>query len=359
MNDGIVETDPRVDRISKMLAKALGRTTGPKNHHYVTRSYQERFLGSNGKLAVYDRTGAKFFSTGKEGVAFEKEFYAFIDDNGQKRFDIEHALAVFESEALPIVLRLCGGGDIDTFERSMLSWYMATSLLRTPQALDELKGAYEALAPFLKHHFGEQDAARRFFEGQDLHPPRAAERASFIFGTAELKPGRQAAFGLFFEAMPIVFDRIVHSRWIILEAALDEEQFILTDCGIAQVASNQASVGNIISPGMQFVFPLSPRFCLVSIYASGQISLERKQIDRKMVTPINWVLAGASRRHVMGPSMSQIERIVRALAQIPKGWAPEFSLDGTEPRFETVDREKAFDEAWRKFLDSAKETRMS
>jgi hypothetical protein len=319
--------DLRAERIGKALSKALGRTSGPKNQHYVTRAYQELFLGKNGKLAVYDRITEKFFFTGRDGVASANEFYAFTDNEGNKRFDVEHALGVFESDAIPIIKRLCKRNGLDTFERSMLSWYIAANLLRTPQALDELRRGYEALAPLLRDHFEDEAAARKFYEDQKMHPLRAAERAAIIFGRAELKPGRQAALGLFFEALPIVFSRIDRSRWLILESLTKAGTFVISDCGVAQIAYSQESIGNLLAPGIQFAFPLSADRCLVSIYSTGQISLEYKEVDHKLVTSINWATAWASRRHVMGSFMPQIKDIATVLSTIPAGWIPVFAVE--------------------------------
>jgi len=326
MDDASSFMDPRALGLTNAWAKVAGRTTGPKNQHYVTRAYQELFRGEDGLLAVYDRNTQKYFAVGRDGVAFENAFYVFTDDEGRQRYDVEHALQVFESKAIPVIKQLCQGAEIDAFERSMLAWYVAVSLVRTPQALDDLRRQYATLAPLLKDQFADEAAACAFYEEQGLAPRRAAERAAVIFGRAELKPGRQPSLGLMFEVLPWLYSRIERSRWLLLDSAADSGTFIISDCGVAQIAASRASYGNILSSEMQFVFPLSSTLCLVSIPAD-QPRLYYQAVERDQVVKINLITAWASRRHVMGPDMAQIKELGGALSMIPADWTPAFKIE--------------------------------
>lgn len=328
MKDENNALNPRTKRLENALSKAFGRTEGPKNQHYVTRAYQELFFGMDSKISVYDRKEKKSFLKGRDGVASLNELYAFIDDHGRKRFDIEHALSVFESEALPIIKRLCEKGAIDASDRTILSWFMAINLLRTPQALDEILNAYKSSAPLLREHFGDEAAARKFFEEeQKFHPLRAAEIAAYIFEKAVLRPGRQTALGLFFSVLPIVYRRIDCSHWQILESPDDDSSFVLSDCGLAPIAADNASKGNFLAPGMQLAFPLSPRFCLIASGSQNQPPLEYRVIDSALVGRINEATAWASKRHVMGLSMRQLQEIVRVFDERPADWIPVFLVE--------------------------------
>lgn len=326
MDDQSSFIDPRTRGLADAWAKVAGRTTGPKNQHYVTRAYQELFQGENGLLAVHDRKTQKYFSVGRDGVASENAFYVFTDDQGRQRYDVEHGLQIFESKAIPVIKQLCQRQEIDAFERSMLAWYVAVSLVRTPQALDDLRKQYATLAPRLKGQFIDEAAARAYYEEQGMAPLRAAERAALIFGRAVLKPGRQPALGLLFDVLPWVYSRIDRSRWLLLDSVADSGSFIISDCGVAQIATSHASYGNVLSPEMQFVFPLSPTLCLVSIHGDQQ-SLRYQAAEHDQVVKINLSTAWASKRHVMGPDMAQIKEVGGALSIVPADWMPAFKIE--------------------------------
>jgi hypothetical protein len=327
MKNGNSEKDPRIHRMERVLSHAVERNDGPKDQRYVTRAYQELFFTPDGEFSVYDRTRACFKTKGKKGVAFLDEFYVFIDDHGEKRFDVEHAIAAFENDAIPIIKRLCQREAIDDLDRTTLSWFIAINLLRTPQVLDEILGVYKAMALYLKEHFGDEATARKYFEDeQGKNPLRAAEMAAYIFGRAVLAPGRQAALGLFLGALPIVYKRIHWSYWQILESPAPNARFVISDCGLANIAEDAESVGHFFATGMQLAFPLSPKFCLVSHHSSGKEGVEYEMSGVDLVRQINEATAWASARYVMGSNRRQLEDVVTVFDRQPATWKPVFPV---------------------------------
>jgi hypothetical protein len=321
-------TDPRLERLAKIISNGFNRKNGPKDHHYVTRAYQQLFATPDGPLPVYDFERAKLDPKGKKGVAFLEGLYAFEDDQGEKRFDVEHALAAIENDALPIIKRLCKGETVDQVDRVTLSFFIAVNMLRTPAALDELQRIYENGVPQMRDYFGSELTAMTFFVKKlNMGLVRAAEHAAVIFGRATLRSGRQGALSLFLMATPIVQNQIFQSHWLILEAPTNASPFIISDAGLTWIAEYPAAAGDFLSPGMQLAFPLSPNYCLVAQKSSEQSDIDRKIAGIDLVTQINEATAANADRYAMGPSGPQLIKVAEALRRKPPDWVPIFAID--------------------------------
>jgi len=327
MADDTRDPDPRLIRLERIIDTAINRHDGPRYHHYVPRSYQALFVAQDGNLSVYDLTHSNLKTKGKKGVAFEEELYVFMDDQGERRFDVEHSLAVFENDALPIIKRLCDGEVIDETDRVTLSFFMAFSMVRTPTAMDAIRGLYESALPDLRRHFGDEVTAFEFFSKRlNMAMPRAFEHAAIIFGHVEIAAGRQASIGLFMTIAPIVFRRLFESHWLILESPADGEPFFISDCGLTWIAKDANALGDFLSEGMQFAFPLSPRHCVVSLHAPGKRSLSNEAANTGLIQKINEAIAANAIRYIMGSDGKQLTTYAKHVKKAPEDWFPMFSM---------------------------------
>jgi hypothetical protein len=328
MEERNAAADSRLERLAKIISKGFNRKAGPKNHHYVTRAYQQLFAKPDGPLSVYDFKRERLKPKGKKGVAFMEDLYTFEDDRGEKRFDVEHALAAIENDALPIIKRLCKGEAVDQVDRVTLSFFIAVNMLRTPAAMDELQRMYESAVPQMREYFASELTAMTFFvQKLNMGLERAAEHAAIIFGRATLRPGRQGALALFLTATPIVQSRVFKSHWLILEAATEASPFIISDAGLTRIAAYPAAVGDFLSPGMQLAFPLSPNYCLVTQRSSEQANVDRKIAGIDLVAQINEATASSADRYAMGPSETQLMKSAESLRRKPPNWVPIFPID--------------------------------
>ena len=58
----------------------------PKRHHYVPREYLRPFLGSDGRIRVYDLDNGNEFRTGVINAAVEAHFYDLEENGGYSSF---------------------------------------------------------------------------------------------------------------------------------------------------------------------------------------------------------------------------------------------------------------------------------
>ncbi|KAF0812777.1 hypothetical protein IGB42_02620 [Andreprevotia sp. IGB-42] len=326
MNNSDIEPDVNISGLKKAIDKAFNRIEGPKKQHYVNQAYQKIFYGPEGGLAVYEKQFQNLEEKTAGQVGYEIELYVFQDDSGVRRYDIEHTFAVIESQAMPIVKKLGASQEISPSERTHLAMYVGLALLRTPHALEEILQAYKTLAPILRSEvFPDEDAARKFFEDEGDKPVRAAELAAYIFGRATLAPGLQAAFGLALRTLPAVYRIIFDSEWHLLEAA-NGPSFVISDTGITSVPCNHDVPSNFADSGMQHIFPLSPKICLVFVNIKNDGLIRHQTISSDRVGLINEAIAFQAKRYVMGPSEEKLKSLVDSLNEKPHDWRPVYPL---------------------------------
>jgi len=115
--------------------------TEPKLHHYVPRFYLNYFLGSDGKLWIYDKETAKVFSAGPNRIAAESQFYRIPEAlGGHDPLAIEKSLSELEGRASVVVARIVrdtseispgGRISISGEERVLISEYLSVQYFRT------------------------------------------------------------------------------------------------------------------------------------------------------------------------------------------------------------------------------------
>ena len=108
-------------------------------HHYVPQFYLERFVGSRGKLWVYDKDNDRVFETIPRNVAGEHGFYK-LPVVFQDRSLMERQFSAMEGEAASItkdwLIHIEQGNaiEIPKVNRAIISLFIATLLIRTAEA---------------------------------------------------------------------------------------------------------------------------------------------------------------------------------------------------------------------------------
>ena len=76
----------------------LPKLNGPKKQHVVPRFYLDGFC-RDGLLNVYDRQKNEFRIQTPHNTGAITGFYTFTDEDGRRRYDLEHLMSEYEGKA--------------------------------------------------------------------------------------------------------------------------------------------------------------------------------------------------------------------------------------------------------------------
>jgi hypothetical protein len=132
--------------------------TDPRRHHYVPQFHQRRFVGSDGRLWIWDKKADRAFQTTPGSIAVEADFYRLheFEKLGRDPFIMEKQLSEMEGQMSLITeqwlgwLRAIDPGPsikIPPPNRDIVSRFMAVQFLRTADTRDILTAIHAADQP--------------------------------------------------------------------------------------------------------------------------------------------------------------------------------------------------------------------
>ncbi len=109
----------------------------PKQHHFVPRSYLERFrdvsFADRPVIWMADLDELQIRRTQPSSVAKRGHYYTVVDKEGKRSTEIEETFAKIEGEAAPVLEKLSGWEfELDHKERTDLFVFMSIQFLRVP-----------------------------------------------------------------------------------------------------------------------------------------------------------------------------------------------------------------------------------
>lgn len=120
------------------MSSTASQTGAPKRHHYVARSYLDRFANERGQVTVYDRRQEREpYTTSTQNAAVISGFHDIVDGEGNKDLSAEGMLSELEGDAKRVLDTIDSGvwdyAALPQGERQILSLYMAIQFTRTPE----------------------------------------------------------------------------------------------------------------------------------------------------------------------------------------------------------------------------------
>ena len=138
----------------------LPKLNGPKKQHVVPRFYLDGFC-RDGLLNVYDRQKNEFRIQTPHNTGAITGFYTFTDEDGRRRYDLEHLMSEYEGKASQIIRKLSAKEKLTDAERSDMAIFVAIMGFRTPDQIDSLKAANGEMIKCLSHKiFGSEKLAK-------------------------------------------------------------------------------------------------------------------------------------------------------------------------------------------------------
>jgi len=293
----------------------------PVKQHVAPSSYLEQF-SRDGAIWVFDRTTGEIRPQPPKTSTISRNFYTFIDNDGNNRYDIEKFLGNIEGNAKPAMGKLSSGAAITADEKEWLCWFLGFAVTRTVRFQRQVNGMHEQLATLIGDEaFGTVERAAETMKayadiGNELGGTPEEAAAFFSERRFIVEVHRNASL----DSMMTVTDKIAHAflnmDWIVWHAPR-RTSFITSDNPIALVPTqptNHLMGIGINTPGVLKIFPLSLGAALV-MYDRGQ-SIDHRETDQGAVRSMNFRLALNGDRWVIARDEALLTSIVQRL---PRG----------------------------------------
>lgn len=108
--------------------------SNPKTHHFLSQFQLEYFQQADGTVIQFDCKENKYATPNTPNLAAENHLYAWQLEDGTKDVSIELFLADMEGLTAPVIAKVHNlDFNLNNEERSLLAFFVALQLFRTPQ----------------------------------------------------------------------------------------------------------------------------------------------------------------------------------------------------------------------------------
>ena len=314
----------------------------PKTHHFIPQFQLEYFELSSGKIQQYDCKENKYSETSKGKLAAENHLYTWTEEGGKKNPLIEVMFSKLEGQIAGVFKKIDSGDfHLNNEERSLISFFVAMQMFRTPQNRERTKMTVEKMtkkvmkAPafdpkvFASHI---KEAGKKYPDLNNLPESDVEDmRKMFLNEDYDLKVPNEYFLHFMIEGMKDIAQHIHENGWVYLLAP-SGSQFITSDDPYVMVKPKKPSdpfwLGpGIKVPGTEITLPLTPKICL--LMSPSLVGVHSKKINQKTVRMINLRTASNSRRFIYGGNEVLLRSLVKRLALNDRGVRmPTVRVDG-------------------------------
>lgn len=327
-----VKDSDTVSSVSEEVAPVL---SGPKRHHYLSRFYLERFVGADGCVSVYDRDSSTIRRQQPQNTAVIGHFYTLRDEQGRQRFELEVEMGKIEADASSIISALVSKSEITDQQRATMAYFVALSVVRTPEFISSLKQSNADLIKRVsKIAFSNPEVAKNAvihsgdeaLSGDELEA-RAERLVNFLHSDDyEIVVDHQHTLGLATQLSdtlaPILFER----NWTVIRAP-ENKSFITSDCPVHLGSIAPTTKNRFYGTG----FGSADAIILMALDSENMLSmsgfgreLHFRRVDGSTVRRTNIVRSYDCQRYLIGRDDSLVSSIANASRIGEKGRSPRF-----------------------------------
>lgn len=324
------------------MSSTASQSDAPKRHHYVARSYLDRFANERGQITVYDRRQERepfAYTTSTQNAAVISGFYNMVDGEGNKDLSAEALLSALEGDAKRVLETVDSGvwddASLPEGERQILSLYMAIQFTRTPEhryqkrVLNDLyfrleidltyqKYGIEGITNWLTERYG-----RKPTEGEVASAVAIAETITDF----QVYPNDNQMIMEMFEEAAQVAGILEYRPWKLLRARRD--RFLTSDRPVTpwrQRTRETRHLGVGLASADAIYFPIDPRQVIVA---------ENGEVASWSVTPVTEADANRINERVAHWSTRYVyhrpdHRVMNGMSLTPEG--PILHINGLPVR---------------------------
>ena len=311
---------------------------GPKRHHYLPKFYLKGFLGDDGCLAVYDRSSDTVRRQQPENTGVEGHLYTLTDDQGRKRYELEHALSQIESAAATTLPLLIEGQSLTKQQRAELSLFFAAMAVRTPEFLSNLSHANgELIKKLSRFMLADEEAVLSHLREMPHHASkdeaelRAEARGMMDLvrrGNYDVTVHKEYVVKMALPLAPSLAPIFASRLWAVFSAPKGAS-FITTDAGILLTSTSPANRSPWMglghgSPDAITYIPLDATHAL-AMWGRGGDTYYRPR-GRTEIRRMNLAMARQSLRYVIARDDKLVLSLSKAASLGSSGWTPRFQV---------------------------------
>jgi hypothetical protein len=288
----------------------------PKRHHYVPQFYLENFTDPDtcGLLWVRsssDRSGV-WRRRGPRAVAYEIDFYARTNVEGEKDNELEKALSHLESFFAGTLSTVLRSDELSAQDRTTFALFVANMLVRVPitrqmanEKLDTLmlERSQRVRQGFLDNPESLDTYVRE--QGAQSGSHHSAEQLLHYLDPEQYRIGvtEATAMNAAFQLVPAYALALLGMDWLFMESdtAQDANYFITSDCPVTVIRPRDVFSTNqgLWNPDLEISLPLSRNRAFLAWRQVAGVRYGHVQADN--VTAINARTAMFGKRFLIAP----------------------------------------------------------
>ncbi len=297
----------------------------PRKHHFIPQ-FQLEYFKDCGGVWHYDLVKDKLQNIGVPNLAAESYLYAWKKKDGSKDMFAEEFLSKIESGVAPIIRKIHNlNFNLDNEERSLLSFYIALQMQRTPTNRERTKqfveGAVKKVMKFSalsSEHFQEM-SERVVKENPDMAKMSKSgiEKARNMFLEEDYDLGVPPEYFIRFmiENSRDIARHIHEIGWRFMVAP-HGAQFVISDDPYVMYRPRDKDTPFWVGPGIKIMgteitLPITPKVCL--FMSPSHVGVSSLNVGKKAARQINKRTAMNCRRFVYGGSEALVKNLAKQL----------------------------------------------
>ncbi|MCJ7651790.1 MAG: DUF4238 domain-containing protein [Candidatus Lokiarchaeota archaeon] len=295
----------------------MGNAT--KRHHYLPQFYLKDFVYEK-KLCVYDREKNEFRIQTPINTAIEKDYYTFLDKEGEKNKSVEKILADIEGRVIPVINKIRNQEIINDDDKGIMSLFLSLFIYRVPEFEKLSTEIAQKISEFtMKNLISSKEQAANWIEiykkdtgkSFDVSPEiifEYAQNAQF-----EIILDRNTTLKQMLDLSLKNTNWLYNMDWEIFLAPKNSS-FITTDNPFVLLPPKGFPIGirgyGLRTKGVKKIIPLSMGQCIL-IGSLGN-SIKYIMADAKTVRSLNLYIASRCDRFVIGRDEKLLRNIVKS-----------------------------------------------
>ncbi|MBI1882844.1 MAG: DUF4238 domain-containing protein [Chlamydiae bacterium] len=296
-------------------APNIKKSKPKKKHHYIPVAYLKRFVSPSECLWVYNKNNSEVFEEKPEAIAYENDYFTFINENGQKDSEtLENLITDMENETLPVIKKILNKQSLTDSEMITFSFFVALMQIRAPNFRDNVGEAFSGInKKILQMLAADEKAFERSVKaieektGKTIGMPFEEYRKTVLHFDKNFEMRMNPQVGITTSLSLLKkFARIFKQmHWGFFEAS-DENKFITGDNPFNYIDPSYKRVSfygyGLGNKNIEVTLPLSKDICA---FGSWKLDASYYKADNQLVKEFNRRTASASWRFIFSSLKSE------------------------------------------------------
>lgn len=299
-----------------------------KRHHYLPQSYLEGFCREDG-FWVYDRKDDEYRKQTPVNTTVQKHYYSIEEEDGEKNIEIEKMLSQLEGSTKKVINKIVHRKLLSNKDKMIMSLFISFAWTRIPDferlVNESMKSLIKKTGDILNEDVDRIKQAIERCEkdtGEKIAIDPAKLKEFWDKGKFDIVMNRNASLDMMLQVAPEYARLLCLMDWVFTIAPKDYS-FITTDSPFVLIPTSDEKIKTVFGsnigllvPGVEKLFPISQKICLVIRDCGGKIKYA--EYNKSLCKEINMQLARHAKRFVIGRDKALLRSLVKK-AKVNRG----------------------------------------